>query len=77
MLESSKRSLKEKYKFTTPEGICAWYAAQVLEEDIVTPESVAEGVEEVTMEQVCEAAKKLSIDTIFMLRAQEEAEDED
>ncbi len=77
VLDSSKRSLKEKYTFTTPEGICSWYAAQVLEDEIVTPESMAEGVESVTMEQVCEAAKKLSIDTIFMLKAQEEAENED
>ena len=77
VLESSKRSLRERYTLTTPESICAWYAAQVLEEEIVTPESKAEGIERVTMEQVCEAAKKLSIDTIFMLKAQEEAEDED
>ena len=60
-----------------PESICAWYASQMLEEEIVSPESVAEGVETVTMEQVCEAAKKLSIDTIFMLKAQEETENED
>lgn len=77
VLESSKRSLRERYTLTTPESICAWYAAQVLEEEIVTPESKAEGIESVTMEQVCEAAKKLSIDTIFMLKAQEEAENED
>lgn len=77
VLDSSKRSLKEKYTFTTPEGICSWYAAQVLEDEILTPESMIEGVEAVTMEQVCEAAKKLSIDTIFMLKAQEEAENED
>ena len=77
VLGSSKRSLKERYTFTTPEGICSWYAAQVLEEEILAPENIIEGVEAVTMEQVCEAAKKLSIDTIFMLKAQEEAENGD
>ena len=77
VLDSSKRSLKERYTFTTPEGICAWYSAQVLQDEIITPESMIEGVEGVTMEQVCDAAKKLSIDTIFMLKAQEEAENED
>lgn len=78
VLESSKRSLKERYAFTTPEDICAWYASQVLEEEIVTPESMVEGIETVTMEQVCAAAKKISIDSIFMLKAQpeEEASDE-
>lgn len=72
VLDSSKRSLKEKYTFTTPEGICSWYAAQVLQDEILTPEDMISGVETVTMEQVCEAAKKLSIDTIFMLKAQDE-----
>ena len=71
VLESSKRSLKEKCTFTTPEGICSWYAAQVLEDELITPEEKISGIESVTMEQVCEAAKKLSIDTIFMLKAQE------
>lgn len=76
VLESSKRSLKEKYTFTTPEGICSWYAAQVTEDEIITPEDTIAGVEAVTMEQVCEAAKKLSIDTIYMLKAQEEEAEE-
>lgn len=71
VLESSKRSLKEKYTFTTPEGICSWYASQVLENEIATPEDTVNGIEAVTMEQVCEAAMKLSIDTIYMLKAQE------
>ncbi len=77
VLESSKRSLKERHTFTTPEGICSWYASQVLEDEIVTPESMIEGIDAVTMEQVCDAAKKLSIDTIFMLKAQEEEDAED
>jgi predicted Zn-dependent peptidase len=78
VLESSKRSLKERYTFTNPESICYWYSSQLLEDEISTPESMVEGIEDVTMEQVCEAAKKLSIDTIFMLKAEEEeaAEDE-
>ncbi len=76
VLDSSKRSLKEKYTFTTPEGICSWYASQVLDDEIVTPEETISGIEAVTMEQVCEAAKKLSIDTIYMLKAQEEEESE-
>lgn len=75
VLDSSKRSLKERHTFTTPEGICAWYASQVLEEEILTPESINEEIAKVTMEQVCEAAKKLSIDTIFMLSAEEEGEE--
>lgn len=76
ILESSKRSLKERYTFTTPEGICSWYASQVLEDEILTTDSLVEEIGKVTMEQVCEAAKKLSIDTIFMLSAESEEGEE-
>ena len=76
VLESSKRALREKHTFTTPEGILGWYSSQVTSDEIMTPEEVVSGIEQVTMEDVCAAAKKLSIDTIFMLSAQEEADDE-
>ena len=76
VLESSKRALRERHTFTTPEGILGWYSAQVLSDEILTPEDMVRGIEQVTMEDVCEAATKLSVDTIFMLSAQEEAENE-
>jgi len=71
VLESSKRALKEKYTFTSPEGIQNWYASQVTCDDILTPEDMINGFEGVTMEQVCTAASKLSLDTVFMLSAEE------
>lgn len=71
VLESSKRALKEKYTFTSPEGIQNWYASQVTCEEILTPEDMINGFEQVTMEQVCAAASKLSMDTVFMLSAEE------
>jgi len=44
----------------------------------MTPDEVADGIDAVTHEQVCEAAKKLSIDTIFMLASDgKETENED
>ncbi len=76
VLESSKRALRERHTFTTPEGILGWYSAQVLCDEIMTPEDIVSGIEKVTMDDVCAAAKKLSVDTVFMLSAQEEAEDE-
>ena len=76
VLESSKRALRERHAFTTPEGILGWYSAQVLCDEIMTPEDMVSGIEQVTMDDVCAAAKKLSVDTVFMLSAQEEAEDE-
>ncbi|MBR6784974.1 MAG: insulinase family protein [Clostridia bacterium] len=76
VLESSKRALREKHTFTTPEGILGWYSSQVTSDEILTPEEVVNGIEQVTMEDVCAAVKKLSVDTVFMLSAQEEAENE-
>ena len=76
VLESSKRALRERHTFTTPEGILGWYSAQVTCDEIITPDEMVSGIEQVTMDDVCAAAKKLSIDTIFMLSAQEEAENE-
>lgn len=76
VLESSKRALRERHTFTNPEGILGWYSAQVTCDEIITPDEMVSGIEQVTMDDVCAAAKKLSIDTIFMLSAQEEAENE-
>lgn len=76
VLESSKRALKEKLTFSMPESILSWYSTQVLENEILNPEEVIAAIEQVTMEQVCEAAKKISIDTIFMLSAKGEEEAE-
>ena len=76
VLESSKKALREKHTFSKPESFVNWYSSQVLCDEIMTPEEMIGGIEAVTMEEVCEAAKKISIDTIFMLSAQEEAENE-
>lgn len=76
VLESSKRALREKHTFTTPEGILGWYSSQVTCDEVITPEEMVNGIEQVTMDDVCAAAKKLSVDTVFMLSAQEEAENE-
>lgn len=73
-LEASKLSLKERFTLATPESVGAWYSSQILEDETVTPESMIEGVEKVTIEDVCAAAKRFSIDSIFMLKSKEAAE---
>ncbi len=76
--DAAKRSLRERLTFSSPASIAGWYAAQINEQDIITPDEVADGIDAVTPEQVCEAAKKLSIDTIFMLASDgKETENED
>lgn len=75
--EAAKLSMRERLTFSSPSSIAAWYSAQINEQEIITPEETAQGIDEVTPEQICEAAKKLSIDTIFMLTADgRETEDE-
>ncbi|MBR5112054.1 MAG: insulinase family protein [Clostridia bacterium] len=77
-LAASKRSLREGLTLSTPEAVCGWYKSFILEDNIMTPEETADGYDKVTKEEVCEAAKLLSIDKIYMLEAveSEDAEDE-
>ena len=71
ILDSSKRALRERYTFVSPEGIMNWYSSQILHEEILTPEEMINGFEKVTMEDVCAAAAGLKQDTVFMLSAEE------
>lgn len=69
VLASSKRALRENLTFTSPGALCRWYANQLLEDEIITPEEMINGIEAVTKQQVCDAASNMSIDKIFMLVA--------
>ncbi|MBO5410083.1 MAG: insulinase family protein [Clostridia bacterium] len=71
ILDSSKRALRERYTFVSPEGIMNWYSSQILHEEILAPEDMINGFEKVTMEDVCAAAAGLKQDTVFMLSAEE------
>ena len=74
LLEASKRSFKESSNKNSPSAICSWYSSFILDEEIMTPEQDLEGYLKVTKEEVCEAAKNLAIDKIFMLQAEESGE---
>lgn len=69
--EAAKRSIRERLTLSSPTSIASWYSEQIISEKIMTPEEMIEGIEAVTPEQVCEAAKLFSIDTIFMLTSDE------
>lgn len=68
ILEASKKSLKEGLTFSSPNAFCGWYSRQIMDE-IINPETMKDGIDKVTKDDVCAAAKKMSIDTIFMLKA--------
>ena len=61
----------------TPESICAWYATQMLRESLKTPEEYADELQRVERRQVIDAAKTISLDTVFMLKSNGEAADDE
>lgn len=56
----------------TPEGIDAWGYTQITEEKFKSPENLVEEIKSVNCDQVKECAKKVTLDTIYMLSKEEE-----
>lgn len=54
----------------------AWYLLRIYEDDIKTPEDVAEEDIRVTREEIIEAAGSLSLDTVYVLAESEKSEEE-
>ena len=50
--------------------------ARTLEEKIDLPQDFAEGIKSVTREDICDAAKKVTLDTIYMLSGDGSSEEE-
>ncbi len=73
-LAASKRSLREKFTFSSSFEIASFYSSQSLEEEILTPEEFADSIDAVTREQICSAAENMVLDKIFMLAAGTEEE---
>lgn len=58
----------------TPEEITAWYASQILRNELKAPETYAKEIANVDRAEVVRAAKTIMLDTIFMLKSNGEAE---
>lgn len=58
----------------TPEEITAWYASQILRNELKAPETYAKEIGSVDRVEVVRAAKTIMLDTIFMLKSSGEAE---
>lgn len=78
-INASKMGMRERWMSSVdnPSGICSWYGVQVLDDEIKTPEEMVEQLEGVTREQICAAAKRMTLDAVYMLSAAEENVDED
>ncbi|MCH5303682.1 MAG: insulinase family protein [Ruminococcus sp.] len=53
----------------TVTGLANWYSSQVMDASVDTPEEAAQKVNAVTKEEIVEAAKKLQLDTIYVLKS--------
>ena len=69
-LSASKKSIKESLTLVSPDVICSFYASQILEKEVLSPEDMAAGIENVTKEEICAAASTMVLDKIFMLFAE-------
>lgn len=58
----------------TPEEITAWYASQILRNELKAPETYAKEIANVDRAEVVRAAKTIMLDMIFMLKSSGEAE---
>ena len=54
-----------------PDSTAAAAAAMYRRRDLRTPEALAEAMRQVTREQIAEAAKQLTLDTVYLLRAED------
>ena len=50
-------------------GTCMWYSSQLMDASVDTPRQAAEKINAVTKEEIVEAAKKLELDTIYVLKS--------
>lgn len=77
-IAASKMGLRENYMSNedSPGDTAAWYCSQVLDEKVLTPAEVVKMIDGVTKEEICAAAKRMGLETIYMLCAEEGTEDE-
>lgn len=54
----------------SPVAVCNFYSSQDFDEKIVSGPEFAEKISQVTREQVIEAANKVSIDTVYLLKGE-------
>lgn len=73
-MENGKRSLINSFKMVTDSlgGMISWGAVRRLytDDEISTPEDFAEKVSSITKEQVMEAAVRLTLDTVYLLKGE-------
>ena len=59
----------------SPVAVCNFYSSQEFDEEIVSGEEFAKRIGAVTREQVIECAKKVTVDTVYLLKGEGEKND--
>jgi len=61
----------------SPDAICRWYAMQLLSDETKTTDQRMAEINTVTLEQIEEAARNVTLDTVFMLAGTGEGQDDE
>ena len=67
--ESSIKALSDAFKGVedSPVAVCTFYSSQVFDDELIGGKDFAEKISAVTREQVTECAKRVSIDSVYLL----------
>lgn len=76
--EAAKLSMKNAFSTVTdsPAGLESWYLVQVIAGTHTSPEEEGRRIAQVTREQVAQAAKKVTLDTVYFLTGTTEGEEQ-
>ena len=71
--DSSISALCDSFKGVedSPSAVCTFYGSQALDDTLVSGKEYAELISQVTREQVTECAKRVTVDTIYLLTGEE------
>ena len=59
----------------SPVAVCNFYSSQEFDEEIISGEEFSKKIGAVTREQVIECAKKVTVDTVYLLKGEENDND--
>ncbi|HOD03132.1 MAG TPA: hypothetical protein PKN28_07380, partial [Clostridiales bacterium] len=59
----------------TPEDLDDWFSLQIVTDEMKKPSEYAENIRKVTREDVIAAARRVTLDTVFMLKSSESGEE--
>lgn len=67
--DSSIKALSDAFKGVedSPVAVCTFYSSQVFDDELVNGKEYADRISQVTMEQVVECAKRVSVDSVYLL----------